>query len=114
MAHKARPHQSFLSATLCALRRASARHVKVSDFNLSRVMEPHGTISTLSTANPRWMAPEVIRGEAPTLAADVFAFGEQKIPTVVAGYIPWPHALPLMCAWCTRAWEIHDAAEHLV
>ena len=34
--------------------------VKIADFNLSRVMEAQSIVSSLSTNNPRWLAPEVV------------------------------------------------------
>ncbi|GAB4815773.1 hypothetical protein N2152v2_002819 [Parachlorella kessleri] len=53
--------------------------VKVSDFNLSRLMEETaGTGASTSTSvatNPCWLAPEVLSGNNHTLASDVFSFG---------------------------------------
>ncbi|KAL4448445.1 hypothetical protein ABPG75_005664 [Micractinium tetrahymenae] len=53
-------------------------HVKVSDFNLSRIMADQAAGSQSSTegvTNPTWLAPEILRGERATTASDVFAFG---------------------------------------
>ena len=49
--------------------------VKLCDFGLSRYQEKfdsenHGKIGT-----PHWMAPEILRGEKYTSAADVYSFG---------------------------------------
>ncbi|KAL4443708.1 hypothetical protein ABPG75_011445 [Micractinium tetrahymenae] len=55
------------------------RHLtlKVTDFNLSRILEVEGASQTSSGAvmNPRWLAPEVMQGQHATPAADVFSFG---------------------------------------
>ncbi|KAL4855412.1 Importin-5 [Chlorella vulgaris] len=47
---------------------------KVCDFNLSRIMEESATTNSLIDINPRWLSPEMIRGERATVASDVFAF----------------------------------------
>ncbi|GAB4822160.1 hypothetical protein N2152v2_009206 [Parachlorella kessleri] len=52
--------------------------VKIADFNLSKFIEEPGTAvasSLPSVTNPRWLAPEVLSGQKPTLASDVFSFG---------------------------------------
>ncbi len=61
------------------------------DFNLSKLVE--GTLlSTLSSNNPRWLAPEMIKGAAATLQVDVYSFG--IIMWQVAS--PWPIHVILM------------------
>ena len=50
-------------------------HVKISDFNLSRAMEQDSFSSSLQITNPRWLAPEILRGEHGGKAADVYSFG---------------------------------------
>lgn len=50
-------------------------HVKVSDFNLSRVLEESTIHSSVTVNNPRWLAPEVMDGNSATLQSDVFSFG---------------------------------------
>lgn len=52
-------------------------HVKVSDFNLSRFVEDHlgSRSSSAAATNPRWLPPEVLKGQRATAAGDVFAFG---------------------------------------
>jgi serine/threonine protein kinase len=50
-------------------------HVKISDFNLSRAMEANAAVSSLAVTNPRWLAPEVLKGSAATPASDVYSFG---------------------------------------
>jgi serine/threonine protein kinase len=49
--------------------------VKVSDFNLSKVMYDSSRSTSLQAMNPRWLPPEVLSGGEFTMAADVFAFG---------------------------------------
>lgn len=50
--------------------------LKVTDFNLSRFVEDNlkTRSSSMAAMNPRWLSPEVMRGERATKAADVFAF----------------------------------------
>jgi len=50
-------------------------HVKISDFNLSRAMEQDSLVSSLQITNPRWLAPEILRGEKGGKASDVYSFG---------------------------------------
>eukprot|EP00204_Picochlorum_oklahomense_P000061 CAMPEP_0118799260 /NCGR_PEP_ID=MMETSP1161-20130426/1539_1 /TAXON_ID=249345 /ORGANISM="Picochlorum oklahomensis, Strain CCMP2329" /LENGTH=1158 /DNA_ID=CAMNT_0006726935 /DNA_START=401 /DNA_END=3877 /DNA_ORIENTATION=+ len=50
-------------------------HVKISDFNLSRALEKDSFSSSLQITNPRWLAPEILRGEHGGKAADVYSFG---------------------------------------
>eukprot|EP00898_Chlorokybus_atmophyticus_P001190 jgi/Chlat1/2071/Chrsp17S02771 len=50
-------------------------HVKVCDFNLSRLMEASHIPASNNLHSPRWMAPEVLKGEKYNRAADVFSFG---------------------------------------
>eukprot|EP00887_Chlorella_sp_A99_P007218 scaffold2.g7218.t1 len=55
-------------------------HVKVSDFNLSRLQDPDELgqdklTSTLCITNPRWLAPEVLSGARGDCASDVYSFG---------------------------------------
>ena len=52
--------------------------VKVADMGLSKLMDEatRGSSGTTGGAsNPRWLAPEVLSGESPTAASDVFSFG---------------------------------------
>jgi hypothetical protein len=49
-------------------------HVKVSDFNLSRALENNAVVSSLQITNPRWLAPEVLKGGQAGTAADVYSF----------------------------------------
>lgn len=45
---------------------------KITDFGLSGAVE---TVSSLEVANPRWLAPEVMKKEEFTEASDVYSFG---------------------------------------
>lgn len=51
--------------------------LQVSDFNLSRFVEDHlgSRSSSAAATNPRWLPPEVLKGQRATAAGDVFAFG---------------------------------------
>lgn len=48
---------------------------KVSDFNLSKILEESTQATSMQCMNPRWLPPEVLRGEGASLAGDVYAFG---------------------------------------
>lgn len=50
-------------------------HVKISDFNLSRALEKDSFSTSLQITNPRWLAPEILRGEHGGKAADIYSFG---------------------------------------
>ncbi|KAK9812332.1 hypothetical protein WJX73_003007 [Symbiochloris irregularis] len=49
--------------------------VKVTDFNLSRVVGEHIYSTVLVANNPRWQAPEAVASHTFTEASDVFSFG---------------------------------------
>lgn len=48
---------------------------KLSDFNLSKYIDNSMNSASLQGDNPRWLAPEIIRGSAATMSSDVYAFG---------------------------------------
>lgn len=65
-------------------------HVKVSDFNLSRAMESNAVVSSLQITNPRWLAPEVLKGGQAGMAADVYSFGV-VMWELLTWQLPWGH-----------------------
>jgi serine/threonine protein kinase len=75
----------------------------VADFNLSKIMEGPNAFNTSSLAvtNPRWLAPEILNGEAATPAADVFAFGV-VLWELLTWEMPWQ--------W-TNPWQIVSAIQ---
>jgi serine/threonine protein kinase len=63
--------------------------VKVADFNLSKIWEENAAMtSTMSSINPRWVAPEVLDGQRATMAADVFGFGV-VLWELLTWQLPW-------------------------
>lgn len=67
--------------------------VKVSDFNLSKILEHTTRSSSLRAMNPRWLAPEVLQGQPATLAVDVYAFGV-VLWELLTWQVPWGAANP--------------------
>jgi len=69
---------------------------KISDFNLSRIME-ESTSSRTSTIggamNPRWLSVEVLSGAKPGPSADVFAFGV-VLWELLTMEVPWESTYP--------------------
>ena len=52
--------------------------LQIADFNLSKIVETGlslGGRSTQSPVNPRWLAPEILRGARASPASDVFSYG---------------------------------------
>ncbi|KAI7839198.1 hypothetical protein COHA_007087 [Chlorella ohadii] len=45
------------------------------DFNLSKILEDTTHSTSMAAMNPRWLAPEVMRGGRATKASDVYSFG---------------------------------------
>ncbi|KAI3432676.1 hypothetical protein D9Q98_004219 [Chlorella vulgaris] len=66
--------------------------IKVTDFNLSRILEDSTLTSSLAAMNPRWLAPEVMRGQRATPAADVFSFAV-VMWELLTWNVPWSSVL---------------------
>ena len=49
--------------------------LKVSDFNLSKLVGDESVMSSMAATNPRWLAPEILGGNNATFASDVYSFG---------------------------------------
>jgi hypothetical protein len=49
--------------------------VKISDFNLSKILDDSAKSSSIAAMNPRWLAPELFSGARGSPKCDVFAFG---------------------------------------
>ncbi|PSC69274.1 Serine threonine-kinase CTR1 [Micractinium conductrix] len=62
--------------------------VKVTDFNLSAILEQGETMSSTSPVNPRWLAPEILRGAKATAASDLFSFGV-VLWELLTWEVPW-------------------------
>jgi serine/threonine protein kinase len=56
---------------------SSGPHVSIMDFGLARPQEAENTLfgSGVIAGTPGYMAPEMLRGERPTQATDLFALG---------------------------------------
>ncbi|KAL4433230.1 hypothetical protein ABPG77_003278 [Micractinium sp. CCAP 211/92] len=67
-----------------------AWRVKVSDFNLSKILLEHDAVksASLGASNPIWLAPEVLRGEKATAASDVFSFA-LVLFELLTWQLPW-------------------------
>jgi len=48
--------------------------LKVSDFNLSKLLEEGAVMSSMAATNPRWLAPEILGGNNATFASDIYSF----------------------------------------
>jgi serine/threonine protein kinase len=73
--------------------------VKVSDFNLSKILDDSTRSSSLAAMNPRWLAPEVFSDNRPNKACDVFAFGV-ILWELMTWDLPWGNKNP---------WTVRDA-----
>ena len=91
--HSRRPpiiHRDLKSANLLV---TANWKLKVSDFNLSKIMEDTTRSTSLQAMNPRWLSPEVLGGAAATLSSDVFAMGVIFWELMV-WELPWGTANP--------------------
>lgn len=70
--------------------------VKIADFGVSRVLDPHG-VMTAETGTYRWMAPEVIEHSPYRESADVYSFGI-VLWELVTGQVPYSAMTPLQAA----------------
>ncbi|KAL4419177.1 hypothetical protein ABPG77_004900 [Micractinium sp. CCAP 211/92] len=64
--------------------------VKVSDFNLSKLLatQPSSSASLGGTTNPTWLAPEILLGSKETTASDVYSFGLVMLE-LLTWQLPW-------------------------
>ncbi|KDD73320.1 protein tyrosine kinase [Helicosporidium sp. ATCC 50920] len=67
--------------------------VKISDFNLSKLLDDSPVMSSLAATNPRWLAPEILTGHPAAFASDVYAFGI-VLWEVLTWELPWPTSNP--------------------
>eukprot|EP00163_Fabomonas_tropica_P019891 TRINITY_DN348_c1_g1_i6.p1 TRINITY_DN348_c1_g1~~TRINITY_DN348_c1_g1_i6.p1 ORF type:complete len:817 (-),score=197.71 TRINITY_DN348_c1_g1_i6:1207-3657(-) len=68
-------------------------NIKVSDLGVSRVVDLSHTMSVCGT--PKWMSPEVIRGEKYTEKADVYSFG-MVVWELCTRKVPYENILPMV------------------
>ncbi|KAL4422378.1 hypothetical protein ABPG75_008575 [Micractinium tetrahymenae] len=79
---------------------------KVSDFNLSRLLEDAPSErSSAAVTNPRWLAPEVLEGERATQAADTYSFGV-CLWELLALTLPWGNRAN---TWQVAKWVMDGA-----
>lgn len=86
-------HRDFKSPNLLI---DGSWRAKISDFNLSRIMEESTSTrtSTIGGAmNPRWLSVEVLCGAKPGPSADVFAFGV-VLWELLTMEVPWESTNP--------------------
>ena len=83
-------HRDLKSANLLV---TFAWTCKVSDFNLSKIMEETTRSTSLQAMNPRWLAPEVLNGGVATLQSDVFAYGV-VLWELLTFQLPWGTSNP--------------------
>lgn len=61
---------------------------KLSDFNLSKYVDTAVSSTSLKADNPRWLAPEILEGQPPSLGSDIYAFGIVMWEVLMLS-IPW-------------------------
>ncbi|KAL4521658.1 hypothetical protein Ndes2526A_g01846 [Nannochloris sp. 'desiccata'] len=83
-------HRDLKSANLLV---TSSWTCKVSDFNLSKIMEDSTRSTSLQAMNPRWLAPEVLNGGVASLQSDVFAYGV-VLWELLTFQLPWGTSNP--------------------
>lgn len=77
---------------------------KISDFNLSKILDDSMNNSSMAAMNPRWLAPELFDGARPTKACDIFSFGVILWELVEFG-IPWGSENPWIIVSKLRSGE---------
>ena len=79
-------------------------HCQVADFNLSRMIaETTGTLSgggTMANMNPRWLAPEVLKGGRATVSSDIYSLG-MILWELLTLDIPWGGESPARIIYLT-------------
>lgn len=73
--------------------------VKVADLGLSRLAEEatmSSKLESIGKMNPRWVAPEIVQGQSPIPASDVYSFGLVLLE-LITWELPWEqYANPLL------------------
>jgi|CXWL01.1.fsa_nt_gi TolB-like protein/tetratricopeptide (TPR) repeat protein len=92
-------HGDFKTANVMLVRRRDGVRAVVTDFGLARTVEGRGDVTGLVAAGsvlgtPAYLAPEQVRGERPTSAADVYALG-LVVCEMLTGRLPFEAETPL-------------------
>lgn len=85
------PHQDLKSPNILVDERW---RVKITDFGLSRVRMESVVTASGQGGTPEWMAPEVLRCEQVTEAADVYSYGV-VLWELLTGQPPWENYNPM-------------------
>jgi sterile alpha motif and leucine zipper-containing kinase AZK len=84
---------------------------KISDFNLSRIIDGSMNHSSVAAMNPRWLAPELFDGEKPSITCDVFSFGV-ILWELITLEVPWGNQNPWIIVGKVKSGErlkaVHD------
>jgi serine/threonine protein kinase len=67
--------------------------IKISDFNLSKILDNSTKSSSVAAMNPRWLPPELLDGERGTQACDIFALGV-VLWELMTLQMPWENVNP--------------------
>lgn len=64
-------------------------HPKLTDFGVSKILDSTLEGSTAFAGTPNYVAPEIIKGQTPSAASDLYSFGVM-LYEMVAGHTPFP------------------------
>lgn len=82
---------------------------KISDFNLSKIIDGSMNHSSVAAMNPRWLAPELFDGEKPSISCDIFSFGV-ILWELITLEVPWGNQNPWIIVGKVKSGERLNAA----
>eukprot|EP00479_Gromia_sphaerica_P008001 TRINITY_DN2888_c0_g1_i2.p1 TRINITY_DN2888_c0_g1~~TRINITY_DN2888_c0_g1_i2.p1 ORF type:complete len:198 (+),score=27.62 TRINITY_DN2888_c0_g1_i2:345-938(+) len=84
-------HRDIKPENLIFSSRGDERHIKLTDFGLSKILKYENSIMCTRCGTPGYVAPEVLRGRPYSMAVDMWSLGV-VLYILLCGYPPFYHS----------------------